>query len=78
MSLMNCLQLENGVKIQNEGVSKFAGLPEHMTCVSLNNLSEATPPGHFEADKVPLWTKNGKKMLTANRYIQYFFLYLAG
>lgn len=71
MPLTNCVQLENGVKAQNEGVAKFMGLPGYVTCATLNNLSEVTPPGHFEADKVPLWTKNGKKMLTANRYLKF-------
>ncbi|CAH2102735.1 unnamed protein product [Euphydryas editha] len=67
--LSNSIQLEIGVKVQNDGVAKFAGLSGHATCVTLNNLSEVTPSGHFEPNKVPLWTKNGKKMISANRYM---------
>ncbi|XP_045447692.1 queuine tRNA-ribosyltransferase accessory subunit 2 [Melitaea cinxia] len=67
--LSNSIQLETGVKEQNDGVAKFAGLSGHPTCVTLNNLSEVTPNGHFEPNKVPLWTKNGKKMISSNRYM---------
>lgn len=63
----NSLQLEAGMKAQGEGVAKFAGLPEHLTCVAPHNMSEVTPSGHFELDRVPLWTKNGKKMVNADR-----------
>lgn len=55
------------MKAQGEGVAKFAGLPEHLTCVAPHNMSEVTPSGHFELDRVPLWTKNGKKMVNADR-----------
>lgn len=63
----NSLQLEPGMKAQGEGVAKFAGLPEHLVCVTSHNMGEPTPSGHFELDKVPLWTKNGKKMVNAER-----------
>lgn len=65
--LSNSIQLETGLKVQGEGVGKFAGLPEHVTCATLHNINDVTPLGHFEYDKVPLWTKNGKKMMTAER-----------
>lgn len=65
--LSNSLSLEAGVKAQGKGVSQFAGIPEHVTCVTLNNMNEITPLGHFEPDKVPLWTKQGKKLITADR-----------
>lgn len=65
--LSNSAQLEAGVKAQGEGVAKFSGLPGHVTCTTLHNINEVTPPGHFEHDKIPLWTKNGKKMITADR-----------
>lgn len=67
--LSNSLQLEAGLKAQSEGLAKFAGLPGHVTCVTLHNMNEVTPCGHFEVDKVPLWTKHGKKMITADRYV---------
>lgn len=67
LPLSNSIQLETGVKLQNDGVAKFAGLLGHVTCATLHSLSEVTPSGHFELDRVPLWTKNGKKMITANR-----------
>ncbi|XP_045772286.1 queuine tRNA-ribosyltransferase accessory subunit 2 [Maniola jurtina] len=69
LPLSNSIQLENGVKAQNDGVAKFAGLPEHVTCTTLHSLSEVTPSGHFELDRAPLWTKNGKKMVSADRYM---------
>lgn len=67
MPLSNSVQIEPGLKAQGEGVAKFVGLPNHFICVTLHNMSEVTPPGHFELEKVPLWTKNGKKMITAER-----------
>uniref|UniRef100_A0A2H1X3A8 Queuine tRNA-ribosyltransferase accessory subunit 2 n=1 Tax=Spodoptera frugiperda TaxID=7108 RepID=A0A2H1X3A8_SPOFR len=71
----NSLQLEAGMKAQGEGVAKFAGLPEHLTCVAPHNMSEVTPSGHFELDRVPLWTKNGKKMVNADRYMDLMEVY---
>ncbi|XP_026759004.2 queuine tRNA-ribosyltransferase accessory subunit 2 [Galleria mellonella] len=67
--LSKSYQLETGLKAQGEGVAKFAGLQNHLTCVTLHGASEITPSGHFESDSVPLWTKNGKKMISANRYM---------
>ncbi|XP_059048140.1 queuine tRNA-ribosyltransferase accessory subunit 2 [Achroia grisella] len=67
--LSKSYQLETGLKAQGEGVAKFAGLQNHLTCVTLHAVSEVTPTGHFESDLVPLWTKNGKKMISANRYM---------
>lgn len=67
MPLSNSIHLEPGVKAQGEGVGKFAGLANHVTCVTFYNINDVTPPGHFEYDKAPLWTKNGKKLITADR-----------
>ncbi|CAG4979480.1 unnamed protein product [Parnassius apollo] len=67
--LSNSAHLENGLKAQGKGVARFAGLQEHFTCVTLQNMNEVTPSGHFEVDKVPLWTKHGKKMISADRYM---------
>ncbi|CAH0592316.1 unnamed protein product [Chrysodeixis includens] len=73
--LSNSVQVEPGLKAQGQGMAKFSGLPEHIICVSQHNMSEVTPPGHFELEKVPLWTKNGKKMITAERYMDLMELY---
>ncbi|KPI97526.1 Queuine tRNA-ribosyltransferase subunit QTRTD1-like [Papilio xuthus] len=67
--LSNSVHLEHGLKAQGEGIAKFAGLQNYFTCVTLQNMNETTPSGHFENDRVPLWTKHGKKMLTADRYM---------
>ncbi|KAL0851334.1 hypothetical protein ABMA28_007154 [Loxostege sticticalis] len=69
--LSNSAQLENGLKAQGQGVAKFAGLPNHITCATLHGNNELTPPGHFEGNLVPLWTKQGKKMITADRYMDF-------
>ncbi|VVC91014.1 unnamed protein product [Leptidea sinapis] len=68
--LSNSIQLEAGLQAQGEGVAKFAGLPGHVSCATLQNITEITPNGHYELDKVPVWTKNGKKLLTAERYME--------
>ncbi|XP_075970776.1 queuine tRNA-ribosyltransferase accessory subunit 2 [Anticarsia gemmatalis] len=73
--LSNSYQLEPGLKAQGQGIAKFAGLTEHITCVTPHNVSDVTPPGHFELDKVPLWTKNGKKMISADRYMDLMEVY---
>lgn len=65
--LSNSVHLENGLKAQGKGVAKFAGLQDHITCVTLQNMNEVTPTGHFESENVPLWTKHGKKMISADR-----------
>lgn len=65
--LSNSLNLQAGVKAQGKGISEFAGISEHVACVTLNNMNEITPLGHFEPDSVPLWTKQGKKLITADR-----------
>ncbi|KAI5635727.1 queuine tRNA-ribosyltransferase domain-containing protein [Phthorimaea operculella] len=67
--LSNTIQLEIGVKAQGHGLAKFAALPDHVICNTLHAVSEIIPPGHFEVDKVPLWTKNGKRMITAEKYM---------
>ncbi|CAH2050202.1 unnamed protein product, partial [Iphiclides podalirius] len=66
--LSNSIHLENGLKAQGEGVAKFAGLQDYVTCVTLQNMNEVAQAGHFETDKVPLWTKHGKKMISADRW----------
>ncbi|CAK1544597.1 unnamed protein product [Leptosia nina] len=70
LPLTSCYQLEAGTKAQGDGIAKFSGLPQHITCATFQNISDNLPTGHFELDKVPLWTKNGKKMITAERYME--------
>lgn len=67
--LSNSYQLEPGLKAQGQGIAKFAGLDGHFTCITPHSASEVTPAGHFELGKVPLWTKNGKKLITADSYM---------
>ncbi|CAB3240407.1 unnamed protein product [Arctia plantaginis] len=67
--LSNSYQLETGLKAQGQGIAKFAGLTGHVTSITPHSASEVTPVGHFEHGKVPLWTKNGKKMITADSYM---------
>ncbi|XP_030029451.2 queuine tRNA-ribosyltransferase accessory subunit 2 [Manduca sexta] len=69
MPLSSMAHLETGVKAQGQGIAKFVALPEHVVCSTFHNMNEETPQGHFESEKVPLWTRNGKKMITADRYM---------
>lgn len=62
-------QLELGVKAQGEGIAKFASLENHIACMTLSDLNEVTPSGHFESDTVPLWTRNGKKKISPERFV---------
>ncbi|XP_013194675.1 queuine tRNA-ribosyltransferase accessory subunit 2 [Amyelois transitella] len=68
--LSKSIHLETGLKAQGEGVAKFAGVTNHFTCTTFQNIGEVTPSGHFEPDKVPLWSRNGKKMISADRYME--------
>ncbi|XP_068626822.1 queuine tRNA-ribosyltransferase accessory subunit 2 [Battus philenor] len=67
--LSNSIHLENGLKAQGDNLASFAGLRTHFTCATLQNMNEVVPLGHFETDKVPLWTRHGKKMISADRYM---------
>ncbi|RVE42557.1 hypothetical protein evm_012790 [Chilo suppressalis] len=73
--LSNSARLEAGVRAQGEGVAKFSGLQNHITCATLQNVSEITPSGHFETNLVPMWTKNGKKMISADKYMDIMEIY---
>ncbi|KAJ0182641.1 hypothetical protein K1T71_002010 [Dendrolimus kikuchii] len=75
MPLSNTIKFEQGIKAQGEGIAKFAGLPQHIVCSTVNNINENTPLGHFEMDKVPVWSNNGKKMITADRYMDLMELF---
>lgn len=75
MPLSNTRHLENGIKHQGEGIIKFTGLSGHIACSTFHEASEEVNSGHFENDKVPLWTRNGKEMLTADKYMDIMELY---
>ncbi|KAL4716577.1 hypothetical protein ACJJTC_010241 [Scirpophaga incertulas] len=68
--LSNSAHLETGLKAQGESLAKFIGLSESVTCATLHCMNDITPPGHFEVDMVPVWTKHGKKMINAERYME--------
>ncbi|KAI8438286.1 hypothetical protein MSG28_010865 [Choristoneura fumiferana] len=73
--LSSTSHMEAGVKAQGHGIAKFTGVPNHLICTSLHSLNDATPSGHFELGNVPLWTKHGKKMISAEKYMDIMELF---
>jgi len=53
----------------NGNISEFVGLKDCLTCVTVQDPSDLTQPGHHYKDHIPLWTRSGKIMLNAEQYM---------
>ncbi|XP_034232936.1 queuine tRNA-ribosyltransferase accessory subunit 2 [Thrips palmi] len=61
----SCTSIESFGK----GLSEFVGLKEYPSYVTPQDPAVLTPSGYNEADKVAIWTKNGKRIVDPSRYM---------
>lgn len=61
------------------GIAHFASLPNGpattLTCLAIKDAGERCPSGHHEQDQLPVWTRFGKRSLTAEQYMDYVEAY---
>ncbi|XP_022907879.1 queuine tRNA-ribosyltransferase accessory subunit 2 [Onthophagus taurus] len=54
---------------QNENISQFVGLKDCVSCVTVQDPGDLTQPGHHYKDHVPVWTRHGKILVNAGKYM---------
>lgn len=56
-------------------IASFASLPNGpettLTCFSVKNAGDLSPSGHHEQDVLPVWTRFGKRTLSAADYMEF-------
>lgn len=75
LSLDTTFHMLKAVLAANEGLANFAslgnGTQQCLTCFTLKNQAEVCVSGHHEQDAVPIWTRFGKRMITAHEYMNF-------
>lgn len=60
---------------RNNTIISFASLPrgpeQSLTCLSIRSAGDVSPSGHHEPDALPLWTRSGKRTLSAAAYMDF-------
>lgn len=50
-------------------ISNFVGMPDCLTCVTVQDPGDLTLPGHHHKDHIPIWTRAGKVLLNSDTYM---------
>lgn len=75
LSVDSTYHMLDAVRAAGNGISAFASLPNGpattLTCLAVKNAGETCPSGHHEQDTLPVWTRYGKRTLSAAQYMSY-------
>ncbi|XP_034195462.1 queuine tRNA-ribosyltransferase accessory subunit 2 isoform X3 [Osmia lignaria lignaria] len=69
VSLTSTVSMLESIKDCNVNFSEFVGMKEYLNFLTTHDPCYATPSGYHQPDSIPLWTKNGKHMLTPSKYM---------
>ncbi|XP_003705632.2 queuine tRNA-ribosyltransferase accessory subunit 2 isoform X1 [Megachile rotundata] len=69
VSLTSTLSMLESIKYCNVNFAEFVGMKEYLNFLTFHDPCYAIPSGYHQTDFIPLWTRNGKYMLTPNKYM---------
>lgn len=69
VSLPTTIKMADVIEELKTNFSSFVSMKEHVNFLSIQDPSEATPKGFKKNDTVPIWSRTGKHLLTADQYM---------
>ncbi|KAF7382191.1 hypothetical protein HZH66_013623 [Vespula vulgaris] len=69
ISLPSTLKIENNIKELNVSFAEFVSMKEYINFLSIQDPTEVTPSGFQQADSISVWSRTGKKLFTADKYM---------
>lgn len=75
VSLDSCYHMLKAVAASGNNLASFASLgncsQECITCFTVKNPAEVCISGHHEQEVLPVWTRYGKKLISAKEYMDF-------
>lgn len=75
LSVDSTYHMLDAVRAAGNGIASFASLPNgpatSVTCLTVKNAGETCPSGHHEQETMPVWTRYGKRTISAVQYMDY-------
>lgn len=70
LSIETTYHMENALSIYKKGIASFANFNANtLTYITVKNVGEISPSGHHEKDKLSLFTKAGRRILSPDDYM---------
>ncbi|XP_060519296.1 queuine tRNA-ribosyltransferase accessory subunit 2 [Cylas formicarius] len=67
--LVSVHQYQDAIRLYEGRVSEFVGNRDNLTCITLHDPANLTKQGHHVKGKVPVFTKHGKVLYSADMYV---------
>ncbi|XP_076760790.1 queuine tRNA-ribosyltransferase accessory subunit 2 [Xylocopa sonorina] len=69
VSLTSTVSMFESIKDTSTDFATFVGMKEHINFLTIHDPAYTTPSGFHEPDSIPIWTRNGKRVITASKYM---------
>ncbi|CAL7935665.1 unnamed protein product [Xylocopa violacea] len=69
VSLTSTVSMFESIKDTSTNFATFVGLKEYINFLTIHDPAYSTLSGFHETDSIPVWTRNGKRVITANKYM---------
>ncbi|KAK2585741.1 hypothetical protein KPH14_010352 [Odynerus spinipes] len=69
ISLPSTITMEETLKELNVNFAEFVSMKEYLNFLSIQDPAETTPSGFQQNDAVSIWSRTGRTLLTANKYM---------
>ncbi|XP_047367913.1 queuine tRNA-ribosyltransferase accessory subunit 2 isoform X2 [Vespa velutina] len=69
ISLPSTLKMEDSMKELNISFAEFVSMKEYINFLSIQDPTEVTPLGFQQADSISVWSRTGKVLFTADKYM---------
>ncbi|XP_015182893.1 PREDICTED: queuine tRNA-ribosyltransferase subunit QTRTD1 homolog [Polistes dominula] len=69
ISLPSTLKMEECIKKLNVSFAEFVSMKEYINFLSIQDPTETTPLGFQQADSISVWSREGRSIFTADKYM---------
>ncbi|KAL2713264.1 queuine tRNA-ribosyltransferase subunit QTRTD1 [Vespula squamosa] len=69
ISLPSTLKMEDSIKESNVSFAEFVSMKEYINFLSIQDPTEVTPSGFQQADSISVWSRTGRTIFTADKYM---------
>ncbi|XP_043248264.1 queuine tRNA-ribosyltransferase accessory subunit 2 isoform X1 [Colletes gigas] len=69
VSLASTISIVESVKDTNTNLANFICMKEYINFLTIHDTAQPTPSGFQKLDSISLWARNGRQVLTADKYM---------